>query len=447
MKIEAIILAAGKGTRMKSALPKVLHRVGGKPLLEHIINTSYQLGCTQPIVICGHGSDQLKSYFADFSLTWVAQTEQLGTGHAVLQTLNQIDAGTRYLILVGDAPLISAETLSALANSASDVTLLTVETVNPKGLGRIIRDANGQIQRIVEEKDANAAEKAITEINSGVYCVKGSALQTLLPLISNDNEQQEYYLTDIIELALANNISVNTVTTANSDEVLACNDRKELAILERVYQRQQTTKLMLAGVTLLDPSRVDVRGEVVVGQDISIDVNCILLGKVSIGNNVRIGANCILKDVEIGDNVTIEPNSMLDSATIGNGATVGPFARIRPKTKLAENSKVGNFVELKNTQLGVGSKINHLSYVGDAVVGESVNVGAGVITCNYDGQNKHQTQIGDGAFIGSNAALVAPVKIGKNVTIGAGSTINKDVSDNSLGIARARQSEINDWKK
>lgn len=322
MKLEAIILAAGKGTRMKSALPKVLHQIGGKPLLEHIILSSYQLGCEKPMVICGHGSEQLKKYFADFSLTWVEQTEQLGTGHAVLQTLPQLEVDTCYLILVGDAPLISAETLNALANTNHDVTLLTVETPNPKGLGRIIRDEAGQIKRIVEEKDATNTEKAITEINSGVYCVKGSALQTLLPLIDNNNEQKEYYLTDIIELALANRLSVSTVTTTNTDEVLACNDRKELAILERIYQRQQADKLMLNGVTLLDPNRIDIRGEIEIGQDVSIDINCIFIGKVKIGNNVSIAANCILSNVEIADGVSIEANSMLDTASIGKSSSV-----------------------------------------------------------------------------------------------------------------------------
>lgn len=446
MKLEAIILAAGKGTRMKSALPKVLHQVGGKPLLAHIIHTAQRLGCQTPIVICGHKSELLKSYFADTPLAWVEQTEQLGTGHAVLQTLDKIKSDTHYLILVGDAPLIEAKTLTDLANTQADVALLTVETPTPKGLGRIIRDGHGQIKRIVEEKDATAAEKSITEINSGIYCIKGSALQTLLPKISNANEQQEYYLTDIIALALAEGLIVNTVTSHNPNEVLACNDRQELAVLERVYQQQKATEMMLNGATLLDPNRVDIRGEIEVGQDVSIDINCVFLGRVKIGNNVQIGANCIIQDTEIADNVKIEANSMIDTATIGQSATIGPFARVRPHTHLSEDSKVGNFVELKKAQLGKGSKVNHLSYVGDATIGENVNIGAGVITCNYDGVNKYQTEIADGAFIGSNTALVAPVNIGENVTIGAGSTINKNVKANSLGIARAKQTEIADWK-
>ncbi len=447
MKNGVIILAAGKGTRMRSNLPKVLHPVGGKPMVAHLTELGQRLGTT-PIVVYGHGGEQLQARLDQQPIHWVEQSEQLGTGHAVLQTLPHLQDELLYFILVGDAPLIRESTLAALAEAAADsgIAVLTVRLDNPFGYGRIVRDDRGHVVRIVEEKDASEAEKQHNEINSGVFAVRGALLKQLLPQIGNDNAQGEYYLTDIVALANAGGHSVSAHCIDDMDEVLGCNNKVQLAALERIYQRRQAEQLMLDGATLADPDRVDIRGHVSVGSDCFIDVNAVFIGEVRLGNNVHIGPNCVIEDADIGDNSQIHANSIIERASVGEAASIGPFARLRPNTVLAANTKIGNFVETKNAKIAEGSKVNHLSYVGDALIAENVNVGAGTITCNYDGENKHQTIIEAGAFIGSNSALVAPVRVGENVTVAAGSTITKDAGAHSLTVARARQVEISDWK-
>ncbi len=447
MKHGIIILAAGKGTRMKSSLPKVLHPVGGKPMIAHLTTLALEQGQT-PIVIYGHQGQALKDALGEQTITWVEQKAQLGTGHAVQQTLPHLDDDTLYYILVGDAPLIRAETLKQLGRCASDsgIAVLTVTTDQPFGYGRIIRDSSDAVSRIVEEKDASAQEKAIGEINSGIFAVRGELLKALLPKLTNDNAQGEYYLTDMVALANQAGHPVAAHCIADISEVMGCNNKVQLAELERIYQRRQTQQLMLDGATLADPARVDIRGQVEVGSDCFIDVNAVFIGEVTLGDNVYIGPNCIIENSCIDSHTIVKANCVLEEASIGQSANIGPFARIRPKTRLADNTKIGNFVETKNAQIAEGSKVNHLSYVGDAIVEGNVNIGAGTITCNYDGVNKHLTTIKSGAFIGSNSALVAPVTIGNNVTVAAGSTITNDTGDNELAIARARQSVIKDWQ-
>lgn len=449
MQFGVIILAAGKGTRMRSSLPKVIHPVGGKPMVEHLVDCATQLGVSQPIVIYGHGGEQLQLAFDAKPITWVEQAEQLGTGHAVLQTLSHLADETVYLILVGDAPLIRQTTLTELAEQAksSGISVLTVQLDNPFGYGRIIRHNDGHVDYIVEEKDANAEEKGVNEINSGVFAVTGKLLKTLLPKISNDNAQGEYYLTDIVSLANQAGHPVAPYTIYDANEVLGCNNKIQLAQLERLYQARQAEALMTAGVTLADPARIDVRGVLTAGNDCFIDVNCVFEGTVSLGHQVTIEPNCVIRNTHIDDNTHIKANTVIDDSHIGKHADIGPFARIRPKTQLADNTKIGNFVETKNAQLAKGAKVNHLSYVGDAIVGESVNIGAGTITCNYDGAKKHQTVIEKSAFIGSNTALVAPVTVGENATVAAGSTITKNVSAEALAITRARQGEVKNWQR
>ncbi len=448
MQQATIILAAGKGTRMRSRLPKVLHEVGGQPMVGHLIALAKRLGA-QPIVIFGHGGQQLQAAFAEQPIIWVEQQQQLGTGHAVQQALPHVDNETLYFILVGDAPLIREQTLHNLAEAAqpSGIAVLTVVLDNPLGYGRIVRDADNHVLRIVEEKDCHADEKNINEINSGVFAVRGALLKTLLPQISNHNSQQEYYLTDIVALANANGHRVAAHQIADISEVLGCNNKIQLAALERIYQRRQAQALMAAGVTLADPERLDIRGTLTAGTDCFIDVNAVFIGEVVLGDNVHIGANCVIENTQIGSNTVIKSHTVIEQASIGAANDIGPFARIRPKTELADHAKIGNFVETKNAKIASGAKVNHLSYVGDAVIGERVNVGAGTITCNYDGANKHQTTIAADAFIGSNTALVAPVTVGEKVTVAAGSTITKDVPAESLAIARERQKHINDWPR
>lgn len=444
-----IILAAGKGTRMKSKLPKVLHQVGGKPMVEHLIGVANDLHANAPMVIYGHEGEQLKNALAPYSITWVEQTEQLGTGHAVLQTLPHVEDTLTYLILVGDAPLIRQSTLKALSQASenSGIAVLTVHLDNPFGYGRIVRHADGYVQRIVEQKDANPAEQSLQEINSGVFAIRGDLLKKLLPKINNDNAQNEYYLTDIVALANDSGHHVAAHVIHDMDEVLGCNNKIQLATLERIYQRRQAEQLMTDGATLADPARIDIRGNLNVGEDCFIDVNCVFEGTVTLGENVVIEPNCVIKNTTIGAGTHIKSHTVIEASVIGEQADIGPFARIRPKTQLANRSKIGNFVETKNAQIAEGAKVNHLSYVGDAVIGEKVNVGAGTITCNYDGANKHQTVIGENAFIGSNTALVAPINVGKNVTVAAGSTVSKDVSDDALVIARTPQREIKNWQR
>lgn len=450
MELSVVILAAGKGTRMKSVLPKVMQPLAGRPLLRHVVQTAQTLKSARTLVVYGHGGDLVQKAFAADALLWAEQAEQKGTGHAVQMALPQLPASGRTLILYGDVPLTTAATLGRLiekVGSEKAMGLITLEMANPAGYGRIVRNASAAVTRIVEQKDANDEEKKIREVNTGIFCVPNALLHKWLPALTNNNAQGEYYLTDIIAMAAAEGVAIETVQPEQSWEVDGINDKLQLATLERVHQRVQADNLMRAGVTLIDPARFDQRGSITHGMDVHIEPNVIFEGRVVLGNNVRIGPNCLLKDCEIGDNVTIKPNSLIDDAKVGAGAEVGPFARLRPGTVLAENVHIGNFVETKKAVLGKGSKANHLAYLGDADIGSGVNIGAGTITCNYDGVNKHLTTIGDDAFIGTNASLVAPVTIGKGATTGAGSTISKDVPEGTLAVARAKQVVIEGWQR
>lgn len=450
MKTEVIILAAGQGKRMQSTLPKVLHTLAGKSLLAHVVNTVHGLaGQPKPKVVYGHEGDQLLKALSHLKVDWVLQEKQAGTGHAVMQALPHIQDDAGVLILCGDVPLISQATLEKLIQSTAQggMGLLTANLPNPFGYGRIKRNAAGEVTAIVEERDANDAERAIHEINTGVYYVPAAWLKKWLPQLNSNNHQGELYLTDIIGFAVKENSAIHTVQPAALHEIRGVNDRMQLAELERDFQREQAKKLMQAGVTLLDPARFDVRGEVVVGKDTIIDVNVILEGHTRIGERCSIGPNCVIRDCVIADEVHIKANSVLEGATIATQAVIGPFSRLRPETVLAEKVHVGNFVEVKKSTVGAGSKINHLSYVGDAVVGAKVNIGAGTITCNYDGVHKHQTRIGDAAFIGSCTQLVAPVSIGEGATIGAGSTITEDAPAHQLTLSRTPQKSIPGWKR
>ncbi len=450
MELSVVILAAGKGTRMKSVLPKVMQPLAGRPLLRHVVKTAQTLNAARTLVVHGHGGDLVQKAFAADNLLWAEQAEQKGTGHAVQMALPQLPASGRTLILYGDVPLTTAATLARLiekVGSEKAMGLITLAMVNPAGYGRIVRNAAGGVTRIVEQKDASDEEKKIREVNTGIFCVPNALLHKWLPALKNNNAQGEYYLTDIIAMAAAEGVAIETVQPEFGWEVDGINDKLQLATLERIHQRVQAENLMRAGVTLIDPARFDLRGELQHGMDVHIEPNVIFEGRVVLGNNVRIGANCQLKDCEIGDNVIIKPNSLIDEAKVGAGAEVGPFARLRPGTVLAENVHIGNFVETKKAVLGKGSKANHLAYLGDADIGSGVNIGAGTITCNYDGVNKHLTTIGDDAFVGTNSSLVAPVSIGKGATTGAGSTISKDVPDGTLAVARAKQVVIEGWKR
>lgn len=446
---DIIVLAAGKGTRMKSALPKVLHELAGQPLLAHVLDAAGTVAGASTVVVIGHGAEQVAERFADSGVTFVEQHQQLGTAHAVQVAEPHMRDNSVVLILYGDVPLIEPATINAMLASVSEHTLslLTVRLDDPSGYGRILRDDNDQVQCIVEHKDATPEQLMIHEVNTGVMALHSARLREWLPRIDNKNAQGEYYLTDLIAIARDAGVRVHTVHPASKDEVEGVNSREQLSRLERVYQQRQAQSLMAAGTSLADPLRFDVRGRLSSGMDNFIDVNCVFEGDVQLGNNVRIGPNCHIIDSDIGDGVEIKSHSVIEGAHIGPSATVGPFARLRPGTRLAEGSKVGNFVETKKAQVGKHSKINHLSYVGDAELGENVNVGAGTITCNYDGVNKHKTEIGDAAFIGSNTSLVAPVVIGKGATVGAGSTISKSVPDGELALTRARQVTVPGWKR
>ena len=446
--LNVVILAAGQGTRMKSSLPKVLHPLAGLPLVQHVINTSKKLSPESMNVVYGHGGEQVKQEINDSTINWILQAEQLGTGHAVDQTKDQIKEEQTVLILYGDVPLIKEQTLTELLKQAKEgISLLTVNLDNPQGYGRIVRDTDGVVSKITEEKDASDEVKEIKEVNTGILAVKAKLLKGWLSRLDNNNVQNEYYLTDVIEMAVKDGFSVYTTQPFNEYEVMGVNNRLQLSTLERYFQEEQAIKLMAAGITIADPKRIDVRGEIQHGQDIFLDVNTIFEGNVSIGNNVSIGANCVIKDTKIADDVIILPMSILDNASVGKGSKVGPFARLRPGAVLGDNTHIGNFVEIKKSYVGVGSKVNHLTYVGDSLIGKDVNIGAGTITCNYDGANKHQTTIGDNVFIGSATQLVAPVKIGKNATIGAGSTITTDVAEDELAITRVKQKSIQGWKR
>lgn len=446
--LTTIILAAGKGTRMQSAKPKVLQTLADKPLLAHVLDTCQSVNVDKTIVVYGFGGDQVQQAMQDYDLTWVEQTEQLGTGHAVKVTLPELPTEGKSLILYGDVPLVSATTLTRLKEAnVEGMSMLTLTVDNPFGLGRIKRDEQGNIVAIVEQKDASEEEQAIREINSGIYCVDNALLHKYLPNLSNDNAQQEYYLTDIVKMAVADGIAITAIEPDYEFEIEGVNNRQQLASLERSWQAKLVEDLQIQGVQFADPNRVDIRGEVTVGQDVFIDINVVLKGKVSLGNNVTIEAGCIIKDTSIADKVHVKPYCVFDEAQVGEEATIGPFAHLRPQSVLAKKTRLGNFVEIKKSHIGEGSKVNHLSYVGDAQLGAGVNFGAGAITCNYDGVNKNQTIVGDNAFIGTNACLVAPVNIGNTATIGAGSVITKNVEDKALAIGRGRQVQKDNYQR
>ena len=449
MKLGVVILAAGQGSRMRSNLPKVLHKLAGKPLLAHVIDTADAIHSEHTTVVYGHGGELVKSAFSNHQIEWCEQEQQLGTGHAVMQAIPGLAGVDSVMVLYGDVPLITEETLNRLLDAAkeSELALLTVTLDNPTGYGRIVRDTEGHVCKIVEQKDANVAEQAIEEVNTGILAADRSCLQKWLDRIDDDNAQGEYYLTDIIELAVADGIDVATVSPASEEEVMGINDRIQLATLERYYQRSLAERMMTSGVTLADPNRFDCRGNLSAGKDVVIDINVVIEGDVELGDGVTIGPNCVLKNASIAAGCEILANCVIENTVIGAESVIGPFSRLRPGTRLAEKTKVGNFVEIKKSEIGVGSKINHLSYVGDTTVGRRVNIGAGAITCNYDGANKYRTIIGDDVFIGSDSQLVAPVEIGAGTTIGAGSTITKDTPAGKLSLSRAKQLTIEDWQR
>ncbi len=446
-QIHGIILAAGKGTRMNSSKPKVLQTLADKTLLGHVLTQAQQL-CSKVHVVYGFGGDQVRNTINDDVINWVEQVQQLGTGHAVQQAMPHINDDSISLVLYGDVPLIKQATLNDLVTQAQQngVALLSVILDNPTGYGRIIRH-NDQIQAIIEQKDANAEQLEICEVNTGIMAVNSGLLKIYLNGLDSNNAQGELYLTDIIAMAVNDGKTIASVITDNEFEVAGVNDKVQLAELERTYQQNQATQFMQQGLMLKDPARFDCRGSLSFGQDCEIDVNVVIEGEVTLGDNTSIAPNCIIKNTTIGNNVAILPNSVIEDAIIGDGASIGPFARIRPEANIGENAKIGNFVEVKKSTIGKGSKVSHLSYVGDTTMGAEVNIGAGVITCNYDGANKHQTTIEDGAFIGSDTQLIAPVTIGKNATIGAGSTITKDVAEDQLGLSRSKQTVLKNWQR
>lgn len=448
MSTHVIILAAGKGTRMRSQLPKVLQPLAGQPLLGHVVKTAKQLNAEKIITIFGHGGKDVQAAFAHENIEWVEQKEQLGTGHAVQVTLPVLPQTGTSLILYGDVPLVRQETLQQLlkASQKTGIGMITLNVQNPTGYGRIVRK-NDKVQAIVEHKDATDEQRQIQEINTGIYCVDNAKLHEWLPKLSNNNAQGEYYLTDIVEMAVKDGLEIASIQPQQAFEVEGVNDRLQLAALEREFQQQQAQDLMRAGVTFSDPSRFDLRGTLTVGQDVRIDINVIIEGHCELGDDVEIGAGCILKNTKIASGTKVQPYSVFDNAVIGENTHIGPFARLRPGAKLANDVHIGNFVEVKNSSIGIGAKANHFTYLGDSEIGAGSNIGAGTITCNYDGANKHKTIIGDHAFIGSNSALVAPVKIGHGATVGAGSVITRDVADNALALERAPQIEKANYQR
>ena len=447
--LNIVILAAGRGTRMHSDLPKVLHPLAGKSLLGHALSAADSLQPDKICVVYGHGGEALPQAMARPDLAWAKQEPQLGTGHAVQQAVPYLDPAAATLILYGDVPLIRAETLATMRLIADEgaLALLTVRLVNPAGYGRIVRDADGQVLRIVEHKDATAEELAIDEVNTGILAVPPGRLSGWLARVSNQNAQGEYYLTDIIAMAVADGVRVEPCHPAAEWEVLGVNSRAQLAELERRHQANLAHALLTAGVTLADPARLDIRGHLSCGRDCFIDINCLFEGTVTMGNRVKVGAHCVIKDATLADGVEILPFTHIDGAQVGEASRIGPFARLRPGTELSAETHIGNFVEIKNAQVGFNSKINHLSYVGDATVGRKVNIGAGTITCNYDGANKHRTVIEDEAFIGSDTQLVAPVTVGRGATLGAGTTLTKDAPAGQLTLSRAKQISLSGWKR
>ncbi|MGI9315870.1 MAG: bifunctional UDP-N-acetylglucosamine diphosphorylase/glucosamine-1-phosphate N-acetyltransferase GlmU [bacterium] len=453
MSLEIIILAAGQGTRMRSTLPKVLHQVGGKSMLQHVVETSLQLNPKSIHVVTGYGSDTVKENTLAAlgekaqGIRWVLQKEQKGTGHAVAQAMPEVDNSSTCLILYGDSPLVNVETLRDLCAANSGLSLMTAKPENPEGLGRIVRDSQGKVTGIIEHKDATEEQRLIGEINSGIMACRADLLNRWVAGLDNRNSQGEYYLTDIVAKAVTDGEVVRTDLASDPNRLMGVNSCAELAVAERVFQNSIAQQLMRDGVTLMDPARLDVRGEPKFGSDCIVDINVFLEGNITIGNNVFIGPNCVVRNSIIGDHCRLHANSIIDDATLGDACEIGPFARVRPGTELSKSVKIGNFVEVKKSTLGEGSKANHLAYVGDSTVGNDVNIGAGVITCNYDGANKSQTIIGNDVFVGSDSQLVAPVEIGDGVTIGAGSTITRNVEADMLAISRAQQKSIANWRR
>lgn len=449
MSLSIIILAAGKGTRMKSSKPKVMHTLGGKPLLQHVIDTARQLEPAEMAVVCGNGADELVPYLEAQGINTALQAEQKGTGHAVEQAKAFFQQSDQVLVLYGDVPLIEVETLQALISSGDQQSLkvLTALLDDPTGYGRIVRDRDDRMQRITEEKDADEETRLINEVNTGIMCIPAAWLDSALGQLDNNNAQGEYYLTDLIALAVQQGIEIQSFTCEDEMEVAGVNNRVQLAELESYYQQKRATELMMSGVTFRDPARVDIRGDIQAGQDITVDINVIFEGSNTLADGVTIGANCIITNSHIHEGTEILPNSIIENAEVGPGCAVGPFARLRPGTVLAEKAKIGNFVEVKNANIGRGSKVNHLSYIGDTDMGADVNIGAGTITCNYDGANKHRTVIGDRVFVGSDTQLVAPVKVDDGATIGAGSTIRKDVPGDALTLTKSEVRTVEGWKR
>ncbi|RVU85436.1 UDP-N-acetylglucosamine diphosphorylase/glucosamine-1-phosphate N-acetyltransferase [Leucothrix sargassi] len=449
MNIKSIILAAGKGSRMRSDLPKVMHKIAGKAMLHHVIETCEQLNSQSIIVVVGHHAELVTSSVDNEKVSWVYQNEQLGTGHAVIQAIPNIEDEDIVLIAYGDVPLVRAETLKPLCDSIGqhDYALLTTKLDNPTGYGRIVRNESGDVVEIVEEKDATDEIRKITEVNTGIVAAKGKQLKHWLSKLTNDNAQSEYYLTDCVAHAVSDDASITSVVCMDPIEIQGVNNRQQQAELERGYQKRKADELMVEGVTLLDPARLDIRGNVTVGTDVSIDINAVLIGDVHLSDGVVIEPNCTIKNSHVGANVTIKANSVIEDAEIGESCDIGPFARIRPGTVLKKDAKIGNFVEIKKSVVGEGSKVSHLSYIGDTDMGDNVNIGAGTITCNYDGVNKFKTTIGNDVFVGSDSQLVAPVNVQDGSTIGAGSTITKDTPEHALTLSRAKQVSVTSWKR
>jgi len=446
--IEAIILAAGQGTRMKSKKAKVLHELGDKTLLQHVVDAIQPLSTSINIVI-GNKAELVKNSINNRSINWVLQKMQLGTGHAIQQAISNINDKLTCVILYGDVPLITTNTIKTLVDKSqkNGFSLLSVLLNDPNGYGRIIRNKNELIKAIVEDKDADVNERKINEINTGIMAIQGSLLKKYIPQLKPNNSQGELYLTDIVKIAFEDNITISSLVCDNVSEVMGINDKNQLAEAERIYQQQQAKEFMSKGLTIKDPNRFDCRGSLIFGNDCSVDINVVLEGENELGENVIIAPNCIIKNAKIGDNAEIKANTIIEDAVIGSHTTIGPFARIRPETEVGNNARIGNFVEVKKSSIDDGSKVTHLSYIGDSTIGRNVNVGAGVITCNYDGINKHQTVIEDGVFIGSDTQLIAPVTIGENATIGAGSTITQDVPRERLALSRKKQKTISNWKR
>lgn len=448
MSTAIVILAAGQGKRMHSDLPKVLQPLGGGCLLEQVVDTAAELPDASLYVVYGHGGEQVRHALAHLDVTWVRQGEQLGTGHAVAQALPGVADDDTMLVLYGDVPLVEAATLDKLVQAAKEgaLALLTTRLADPSGYGRVVRGDGGGVLRIVEDKDASDAERRIDEVNTGLLAAPTAMLRHWVECLGNDNAQREFYLTDIISMAVDDGVEV-AATGAPAEETLGVNDRVQLSVVESVLRRRRAEALMRAGVTLRDPARIDLRGELVCGRDVVIDVNCVFEGKVRLGDGVRVGPNCVIRDTAIAAGSKVFAHSLIDTAEIGARCRIGPFARLRPEARLADGVHVGNFVEIKKSEIGRGSKANHLTYIGDASVGSGVNVGAGTITCNYDGANKHRTVIGDDVFVGSDTQFVAPVTVGAGATIGAGSTITKDVPADQLALSRARQTTVPGWRR